>query len=209
VHATNYRIFPTGNNACAAAWSPLGDEISYGGQQESPDPKVAGPSSLYVISTLGGTPQALYTTPQGGMVFYSAWRADASAIAFNESVNNLYSIKVFNRNTGVVTAVVPPGAFYEILSLSWARGSDLLAFTVGRLLNKNLVRLEVDTIRLARDANGNFVAQGSPGFVIGGSWPAWAPNDARLAVNGINVFDLLTGSTQSLASGTRPDWRRF
>jgi hypothetical protein len=209
VHGTNPRVLPTPGYACAPAWSPIGDEISYGGSQEGSSPFVIGPSPLFVIPSTGGTPTALYTPPLGSYVFYSAWRSDGSAIAFTEVLNNAYALRVINRATGAVTTVVAAGTFVEIAYVSWARTRDVLAFCIGRPVNKNFVRLEVDTIRLARDVNGNYVAGGTPGYVTGGCASSWSPNDARLAVSGINVFDLLTGTTQSLASGSGPDWRRF
>jgi hypothetical protein len=207
VHATNLRRLSTPNNACAPAWSPLGNEFSYGGAQEGSSPFEIGPSPLFVIASVGGTPTALYTPPAGGYVAQSTWRSDASAIAFTEKANNAVAVKVFNRTTEAVTTVVVPGMY--VRALSWARTSDLLALCVERPLNKNIVRLETDTIRLVRDVDGNFVGGGSSGFVTDGCWPSWSPTDARLAVNGIKVVDLLTGSTQSLATGVGPDWRRF
>jgi hypothetical protein len=208
VHATNLRQLSTPNNACAPAWSPLGNEISYGGWQEGSSPSEVGPSSLFVIPSVGGTPTALYTAPAGGAVFHSAWRSDGTAIAFREIINNATAVRVLNRTTGAVTTVVAPGTFV-VRALSWGRTSgDLLALCVDRPLHNKIVQ-EIDTIRLARDAIGNYLPGGAPGFVTNGCAPSWSPNDARLAVNGIKVFDLLTGLTQSLASGAGPDWRRF
>lgn len=207
VHASNLRDFAPMNIACAPAWSPLGDEISYGGAQEGSSPLEIGPSPLFVIPSVGGTPTALYTPPLGSYVFHSAWRSDGTAIAFREIVNNATAVRVLNRTTGAVTTVVAPGTFV-VRALSWGRTSDLLAMCVDRPLHNKIVQ-EIDTIRLARDANGNYLPGGAPGFVTNGCAPSWSPNDARLAVNGIKVFDLLTGSTQSLASGAGPDWRRF
>jgi hypothetical protein len=213
IHATNLHPLATPNYACAPSWSPLGDEIAYGGWQEGPVPNEPGPSSLFVISPTGSAPVALYTAPAGGAVFYSAWRAGGTAIAFTELMDNagdnVTSVRVLNRTTGSVTTVVPAGAFLSVGALSWARTQDLLAMCVRRPSGKKFSTQEVDTVRLARDLQGNYVSTGTPGFAASGCNSTWSPNDARLAVNGITVVDLLTGLTQSLARGVKPDWRRF
>jgi hypothetical protein len=209
VHATNYHQVPAPGYACAPSWSPVGTEVSYGGWQNGPSPSQVGPSPLFVIPTGGGTPTALYTPPVGSAVFYSTWRSDGSAIAFTETDNTTYVVRVLNRTTGAVTTVVAGGAFVDVHELSWAHSGDLLAMCVHRLLRNKFLSQEVDTIRLARDVSGNYIPGGSPGSLTGGCSPSWSPNDARIAVDGIRVYDLLTGSTESLPNGSKPDWRRF
>jgi hypothetical protein len=203
VHATNLRQIPTPNNACAPAWSPLGNEIAYGGFQE-------GPSALFVIPANGGSPSALYTAPPGHSVFYSAWRSDGTAIAFTEGDGTgADAVKVLNRVTGAVTTVVDASEYTDVRTLSWARTRDVLAIGAARPQGKHFIRFAIDTIPLARDASGNFVRAGVAGRIVDGISPSWSPNDLKIAFSGVKVITLATGSTQQLAQGEALDWRRF
>jgi hypothetical protein len=209
IHARNLRDFAATYVACAPSWSPQGDEIAYGGAQAGASPSQIGPSPLFVIPSGGGSPTALYTPPLGSYVFHSTWRADGSAIAFTEVLNNDYAVRVYNRPTGAVTTIVSAGVFVDIGDLSWAHTQDLLALSVHRATHNKILAAETDTVRLGRDASGNVIAVGGLGTLTGGLSGSWSPNDARVVVTGINIYDLVSGVTQRLANGYHPDWRRF
>jgi hypothetical protein len=199
LHVLNRQTIPTTTSAtCHPAWSPLGDEIAYGGAQEPP-----WASGLFVIGTAGGTPTLLYAPAPGNTVRSPAWEASGLAIAFTEYP----FLKIYHRLTGNVTTIIDNAAELNgVWDISWARTRDELAVLTGS---------GVYTIALARDANDNFVQSSDPLLLVaraqfGGA--SWAPDDTELVFpgrGGIVSYDLASGKIRKLSEGQWPDWRRF
>ena len=201
VNLSNPVSFTYGANTLDPRWMPGQDSIVFSTQ-----------SALMIVGAGGGTPAVLYqpadTTKHQ---IYSAWKTDASAIAFvqySTTGGANFSIRIFNRRTGVVTTAVEPGSLGDIFQLDWARTRDEIAFTVHPAGQANR---ETWVVALTPDANGNLVPSALPRRLTAtAGWPSWSPTDAQLVIAGLYTVDYATGATGSQFSsgGGAPDWRR-
>ena len=176
------------------AWSPQGDTVAFSGGSSSPNAT----SSLWLTpASGGGTAVAIYTAPSGSAVKWSAWRSDASQIAFVEQdATGNRSIKVLNRVTSAVTTVLAPGVLAAPRFIDWARTKDVLAFDAQGPRQDSLYTLDLSSGTLTQ--------------LVPGVFPTWSPDDSKLAFCCINLVDPATKTVTTLArnAGTWPDWRR-
>ena len=190
---SNVRSLSVAPSACGLdpAWSPKGDTIAFG------DAGNNSPSSLWLTPADGSGPAVpIYTAPSRNRVVWSAWRSDASQIAFVEqdALGNR-GIKVLNRATSVVTTVLAAGVLAGPRFVDWARTKDVLAFDAQGPRQDSLYTLDI--------ASGHLTQ------IVPGVFPTWSPDDSKLAFAGISVVDVATRTVTRLAKGgTWPDWRR-
>jgi hypothetical protein len=204
---------------CAPQWSPVADEIAFAGYRDDDQ----GPDGLYLVAAAGGQAELLYDPGPRRTVFWSAWSPDGTAIAFEErSWDNCQVvgtmgcswIRILNRVTGDVTTVIDSSEFRGVNALDWSPAGDELVVEVNRFVRmrgKNVESVEELTrFPLVKDGNGNYIrGSGAPVVVASDQYrPSWSPDGLKIAANGVVVIDVLTGQSQSLASGIFPDWRR-
>ena len=200
VNLRNPTSFTYGSQTLDPRWMPGRDSIVFSTQ-----------SALMIVGAGGGTPAVLYQPADVTKhQIYSAWKTDASAIAFVEYSTTspaVFAIRILNRQTGVVTTAVEPGSLGDIFQLDWARTRDEIAFTVHPAGQANR---ETWVVALTPDANGNLVPSASPRRLTAtAGWPSWSPTDAQLVIAGLHIVDYATGVAGSqFSSGGAPDWRR-
>jgi len=209
---------PQGSNArmlwndcynCMPAWSPAGDEIAFLGD---PHPAYRGSRALYTIPATGGTPETLYSAPEGRQVGHPAWSPDASQIAFVDvsiSGGTSHSIKILDRVTKTITRTL----YDDLLrlasgSLDWSRAGDRLAFygLEDYGAPHTIHTMEIDTETTTK--------------IYVGAGPSWSPDDTKLVftkeefvnqkkkVYKIEIVDLATLEIDIIVTGSGADWKR-
>jgi Tol biopolymer transport system component len=152
--------------------------------------------ALEVISASGGTPDLLYTAPEGRTVWYLVWSPTGDRIAFLEWDVNHYLLKMLDVGSGDVTIVVEFPANQGVSNLDWARTQNKIAFQTG---SNGLYTVDIST--------------GDTTYLFEGKNPTWSPDDSHLAFinnrGSIVSYEFGTGKTQKLVGGGYwPDWRR-
>lgn len=188
-------------NACYhPAWSPTGDEIAV-----ERNPNFVGPRTIFVVSPEGGPVETIYSLPYGvGALHFTTWSSDGTRLAFWEKAYGVYSIKVLDRASLVVTHTLLEGQFTAPVDLDWARqGVDILAFANWGEDPARVYAVDIDTETLTSLTDGDT--------------PSWSPDNSKIAVrtwkgqrqNFVSSYDIASGEYTELArSGSFPDWKR-
>lgn len=176
------------------AWSSLNQEIVF----------VSGPNhdSLAVVPATGGTPQIIYTEPNGLPLVDPTWNPQGDQIAF--AVNGAHEVRILDRVAGATITVFSAGSDFTVTDTDWARTGDVLAFRVTPF-SANDPRV------YTLDLTTNALVERVPGMD-----PTWSPDDTRLLFREqgrsqyLTILNLATGvTTRTGAKGFDPDWRRF
>src|SRR5258708_1865199 len=106
------------------------------------------------------------------------------------------SLKLLDITTGAITTVVPFGP-YLIYTPEWSHHGDRIAYEAGGTIY---------TVAPSSNATSTKVTSGSYSAT-------WSPDDSKLAFVGGRTASVMTytfssGTTQTLATGTWPDWKR-
>lgn len=190
---------------CDPAWSPSGDVIAFvTGYSSRP------PSTLFRIPANGGSPEELYTAPEGSSIMSLAWSQDASQIAFYERHAGEGFIKILDVASKGVTTVLGPVS--DLLgALDWAGTQDVLVFHI--LYARSKKPIDIYTLDIASGETTR-IAEGY-------NSPSFSPDDTQLVFNTVSggegvsgkhdviVYDFATGQMERLAKGSEADWRSF
>jgi Tol biopolymer transport system component len=188
------------NSCYHPAWSPTGDEIAV-----ERNPNFVGPRTIFVVSPEGGPVETIYSLPYGvGALRSATWNSDGTRLAFWEHAYSVYSIKILERASGIVTHVLVEGQFTAPGDLDWARqGVDTLAFAHEAESPTRTYTVDIDT--------------GEVTSLVDGSTPSWSPDNSKLALmtmkgqrqHHISSYDIASGELTQLArGGSGPDWKR-
>jgi hypothetical protein len=189
-------------NIYGQAWSPstTTSEIAFSTYRGGSVPVAQKLSRIYVISSSGGTPTALYTD-YGHEFQYIAWSPDASQIAFtdHDMVADTSSIKIISRSTGTlqrtISVSLPP------VGLDWSRsGSSKLAYATTNGSTSSTYTFDLSS--------------GTSTYIAAGMNPAWSSDNTKIAYypstgSGIKSILLSTGAITTLSTtGNFPSWKR-
>ncbi len=188
-------------NSCHhPVWSPTGNEIA-----AVRNPNFVGPKTIFVVSPEGGPVETIYSLPYGtGTPRCPTWSSDGTRLAFWQAASQtIWSIKVLERASGIVTHTLLEGQFEGPGDLDWARQDvDTLAFPNGAEDPVRTYTVDIDTEEVTS--------------LVDGCFPTWSPDNSKLALittkgrrSSISSFDIASGELTQLArSGTFPDWKR-
>jgi Tol biopolymer transport system component len=200
VRGTNTTTLVASPLALMPAWSPSGDVIAFIAQPGS------GPEcrELRTVPADGGAQQTLYAAPDGRTIKCPTWSPDSTEIAFLEGTGSAnFHVRVLEVVTGNVAEFELPasGGHAAFDDLDWARTGGAVAYVESTRNPKNgKVKHTVHALDLGT---------GETRAVTEGREPSWSPDDAKLALSGVVVYDLDSGvSTRLSRDGFLPDWRR-
>ena len=209
------------------AWSPDGTVIAF--IEERVD--FWGdfrPQLLCTIPASGGAPTTLYAVEswEGALVamqlFSPTWNAAGTRIAWVENhlelsdylaEYNEWSLMILDLATSEVTTGFGP-VNYSFADLDWARTQDKVAF----IASGGIYTVDI--------SQPNPIPQ----FVVGGWYPTWLPDDAKIAFTALQVvqvsgpgksgkthqsyimsvwtYEFSTGQQVVIGPGSQPDWVR-